>query len=123
MTNESFAVDQYIDHAPANRQEILRTVRQKILAVLPQATEKISYQMPTYHYHENVVHFAYAKNHLGFYPTPDAIQHFAHELAPYKTSKGAVQFPFDHPIPYQLIQDITAWRLSIIASAHNENYV
>lgn len=118
MTTSSLTVDQYIDNAPADRQEILQTVRQTILTALPQATEKSSYQMPTYHYHENIVHFAYAKHHLGFYPAPEAIQHFAKELAGYKTSKGAVQFPFDQPIPYQLIQDITAWRLSKILSKH-----
>ena len=114
-------VDQYIANAPTQHQAVLIKVRQTILEAVPQAIEKISYQMPTYHYHENLVHFACAKKHVGFYPTPDAIQHFSKELAPYKTSKGAVQFPFDQKIPYPLIKDMAAWRLSVVQLAHGEN--
>lgn len=58
MTKDITTVDQYIAAAPAERQVILRTVRQTIKAVLPEAVEKISYQMPTYHQEETIVHFA-----------------------------------------------------------------
>ena len=55
MTTAITTVDQYIAAAPAERQAILRKVRQTIKAVLPEAVEKISYQMPTYHQGENIV--------------------------------------------------------------------
>ncbi len=48
--------------------------------------------MPTFYLNGNLVHFAAAKQHLGFYPTPSAIQRFSKELRPFKTSKGAIQF-------------------------------
>ncbi len=77
----------------------------------PQAVEKISYQMPTFYLHGNLVHFAAQKHHIGFYPAPSGIAHFAKELSAYKTSKGAAQFPLDRPIPYDLIRQITVFRV------------
>jgi uncharacterized protein YdhG (YjbR/CyaY superfamily) len=52
------------------------------------------------------VYYAAYKAHLGFYPTNAPIAEFAAELAPYKTSKGAVQFPLDKPLPKGLIKKI-----------------
>ncbi len=47
MTKDITTVDQYIAAAPAERQVILRTVRQTIKAVLPEAVEKN--QLPNAH--------------------------------------------------------------------------
>jgi uncharacterized protein YdhG (YjbR/CyaY superfamily) len=58
-----------------------------------------------------LLQFAAYKNHIGFYPTPSAIQFFKNELSTYKTSKGAVQFPIDKPLPYGLIREIVAFRM------------
>jgi uncharacterized protein YdhG (YjbR/CyaY superfamily) len=66
--------------------------------------------MPTFYLHGNLVHFAANKSHLGFYPSPSGITAFAKALTPYVSSKGAVQFPYDKPIPYELIADITRFR-------------
>jgi len=118
MTKDITTVDQYIAAAPAERQVILKTVRQTIKAVLPEAVEKISYQMPTYHQGETIVHFACAKQHLGFYPTAFCDHGLPKALQPYKTSKGAVQFPFAQPIPYELIAMMTAWRLAEVKNKH-----
>lgn len=106
------AVDAYLHAQPLARQEILTKVRQLIRQGAPEAIEKISYGMPTFWQGENVVHFANFKHHLGFYPTPEAISHFANQLTDYKTSKGAVQFPYSQAIPYELIGDITRWKVA-----------
>ena len=58
-----------------------------------------------------LVYYAAAKHHLGFYPTPGPIEAFREELAPYRTSKGAVQFPLDHPLPENLITRMAQYRL------------
>jgi uncharacterized protein YdhG (YjbR/CyaY superfamily) len=83
-----------------------------IHAAAPEATEKISYQMPTFFLHGNLVHFAAFKHHIGFYPVPSGIEAFAAELAPYKRSKGAVQFPLDQPLPHDLITRIVDFRVA-----------
>ena len=68
--------------------------------------------MPTFALHGNLVHFAAHKHHIGFYPTPSAIEAFKRELSGYETSKGAVQFPMDRPLPLALISRIVQYRVS-----------
>lgn len=110
QTSRLTSIDAYIDRFPAEIQDILRQIRAVIREAAPEAVEKISYQMPTFYFHGNLVHFAVQKHHIGFYPAPSGIAQFSKELSAYKTSKGAAQFPLDQPIPYDLIRRITAFR-------------
>ncbi len=105
------SIDEYIAGFPADVQQILQQIRQTIREAAPGAQEAISYQMPTFKLHGNLVHFAAFKQHIGFYPTPSGIDAFKDELAPYASSKGAVQFPLGKPFPYELISRIVAYRV------------
>ncbi|MEK4329778.1 DUF1801 domain-containing protein [Paenibacillus sp. FSL R7-0297] len=109
VTYES--VDQYISAYAPEVQEILQTLRKVIREAAPEAEEKISYQMPTFFLHKNLVHFAAFKNHIGFYPAPQGIEAFKEELAKYKGAKGSVQFPIHEPLPYELITRIVKFRV------------
>ncbi len=104
-------IDEYIEQYPEDIQKILQKVRSVIKAAAPDASEKISYQMPTFYLHGNLVHFAAFKTHMGFYPVPSGIEKFKEELSQYKGGKGSVQFPLDQPIPYDLIHRITLFRV------------
>jgi uncharacterized protein YdhG (YjbR/CyaY superfamily) len=106
------SVDEYILQFPPQVQEILKTLRKAIKEAAPDAEEKISYQMPTFVYHGNLVHFAAYKNHIGFYPTPSGIDAFKYELSEYKGAKGSVQFPLEKPLPYELISEIVKYRVA-----------
>lgn len=106
------SVDDYIADQPAVVQRLMQAVRAAIRAAAPDATEKMSWQMPTFWQGENIVHFAAFKNHIGIYPGGDAVGVFAERLAGYKTSKGAIQLPMDAPLDHQLIKDIVSWRLA-----------
>ncbi|MFC5648633.1 iron chaperone [Paenibacillus solisilvae] len=108
MTSDS--INEYISKFPPEVQELLEKVRQVIKESAPEAQEKISYQMPTFALHGNLVHFAAYKNHIGFYPAPSGIQAFKHELSNYKGAKGSIQFPLDQPLPYELISEIVKFR-------------
>jgi uncharacterized protein YdhG (YjbR/CyaY superfamily) len=103
-------IDEYIKGFPPYVQAILHKIRQTIRKAAPTATEAISYRMPTFKLNGNLVHFAAHTNHIGFYPTPAAIEAFKKELSPYPSSKGAVQFPLNQPIPYGLIKKIVSFR-------------
>src|SRR5690554_1041195 len=72
-------VDEYIAAFPAEIQEKLERIRAVIKKAAPAAEEKISYAMPTYYLHGNLVHFAAFKNHIGFYPGPSGIEAFKEE--------------------------------------------
>ena len=110
---KSFAtIDEYIAAFPAETQKFLEEMRAVIKKAAPDAEEKISYQMPTFFLKGNLVHFAMHKNHIGFYPTPSGIQAFADELSGYESSKGAVQFPMDKPLPLKLIGKIVKFRVA-----------
>ena len=68
--------------------------------------------MPAFKLNRVLVYFAAHKNHIGFYPTSSGIEAFRKELSPYKVSKGAVQFPLDKPIPFDLVEKITVFRVA-----------
>lgn len=108
---DSNAIDEYIASQPINLQILLFNVRRAIRQALPDATEKISWQMPTYWQGRNLIHFAAQKHHLGIYPGEKAMAHFGPRLTEYKTSKGAVQFPYKSFGAEQLalIGEIALW--------------
>jgi uncharacterized protein YdhG (YjbR/CyaY superfamily) len=112
-------IDTYIQNFPTEIQLVLQELRQVIREAAPQATEKISYQMPTFYLNGNLVHFTAYKNHIGFYPTPSAMEKFQVELLAYETSKGAVRFPLDQPLPYDLIRRMTVFRVEEQQGKHS----
>jgi uncharacterized protein YdhG (YjbR/CyaY superfamily) len=104
-------IDEYIAGFPADIQEILQKIRAVVHEAAPEAQEAISYQMPTFKLKGNLVHFAAFKHHIGFYPAPTGIERFQKELAAYPSSKGAIRFPLDQPIPYGLISEVVKYRV------------
>ena len=111
-TKESPAnIDDYIAGFPRNVQAILQQVRTVIRKAAPDAEEAIKYRMPTFVFYGNLVHFAAFENHVGFYPTPSAIEAFKDELSGYESAKGSVQFPIDEPMPLRLIEKIVNFRV------------
>ena len=104
-------IDQYISTFPDDVQKILNELRTLIKEEAPKASEKISYQMPTFFLNGNLIHFAGYKKHIGIYPTPSGIDAFREELDAYKNAKGSVQFPLDKPMPWDLIRRIVRFRV------------
>ncbi|MBK7781630.1 MAG: DUF1801 domain-containing protein [Ardenticatenia bacterium] len=114
MTARSTAttIDAYIAGFPAATQEALQAMRALIREAAPEATETISYAIPTFDLNgRHLAHFAGYARHIGFYPVPTGIEAFKEELAAFKTGKGSVQFPLDQPLPADLIRRIVAFRL------------
>ena len=102
-------IDSYIAAQPEEIQPFLHQVREALRTTLPHVEERISWRMPTYWHKQNIIHFAAFKRHIGLYPGAEAIVHFRSELMAYKTSKGAVQFPYAQPLPLPLIAQIAQW--------------
>ena len=112
MNEDKFnAIDTYIAKFPEDVQKTLNELRRVIKTAAPEAEEKISYQIPTFVLEGNLVHFAAYKNHIGFYPTPGAIEKFKEDLAGFETSKGALRFPLSEPVPYDLVKRMVIFRV------------
>ncbi|WP_286770961.1 DUF1801 domain-containing protein [Sphingobacterium sp. 40-24] len=123
MTTSIATIDEYINQFDGEKKEYLIKVRQLIAGLVPpDADETISYQMPTFRYKGNIIHFAMNKNHLGLYPGPAAIEHFITELKNFKTTKGAIQIPLDQPIPTQIITDIVNFNIDKLKDKQGPNW-
>ena len=104
-------MDAYIKQHPKSVRDQLNRLRATIQATAPKAVATISYQIPTFKHHGNLVHFAAWKTHIGFYPASSGIQQFAEELASYEQSRGTVKFPLDRPLPLRLITRMVKFRV------------
>lgn len=103
-------IDEYILRQDADKQEELQYIRRILHSALPEAEERISWSMPTFWKKHNILHFAASKGHIGFYPGPEAVTHFAEELREYKTDKGTIRIPYGR-IDAALIEKIAKWCL------------
>ncbi len=104
-------IAEYIHAAPKESRRKLREMRACIRAAAPGASESLKWSMPSFSYKRMLVAYAGYKHHIGFYPTPSAVREFARDLSGYVTSKGAIQFPLDKPLPLVLIRKITEFRV------------
>ena len=113
MRNDQAApknIGDYIAGFPKEVQEILEKIRQTIRKAAPDAKEAIKYQMPTFILNGKLVHFAAFKIHIGLYPAPVGVEGFKEELSGYEGAKGSARFPFDKPIPFDLIGKIVKFQ-------------
>jgi uncharacterized protein YdhG (YjbR/CyaY superfamily) len=102
------SVDEYIGSFPAEVREVLEEVRRTIHAVVPLAGEKISYQLPTITLDgKSLMYFSGWKEHVSIYPIPPLDAALTADLEPYRSGKGTLKFPLEHPIPYDLITRLT----------------
>jgi|SRR5208282_2995185 len=104
-------IAEYIDAAPKEAQKKLRAMLAAIRKSAPGAKESLKWGMPAFSYGRILVMFAAHKNHIGFYPTPSAVNSFAKELSKFAMAEGSIQFPLEKPFPLPLIRKITAFRV------------
>ena len=109
------SVDDYLAAAPYDVEPRLAEMRRVVREALPDAEETIDHNIPAYRQHGVVVvQLAGQPEHtsLNFFPTAGAFARFDEQLRPYATSKSAVRFSLDEPLPLELIADIARFRLT-----------
>ena len=115
-------IETYIEQFPDSVQERLQKVRQLIKKAAPDAEEIFSYGMIGYKTNQKpLVYIAAFKKHIGFYATPSGHTAFQKELSKYKQGKGSVQFPFNQPIPYDLIERMVRFRVNENNKKYSKN--
>lgn len=113
MKDQDVAADvpAYIARYPKTTQKLLKELRAAIRKMVPEATEQISYCMPSYKLYGPLVYFGAYDQHIGFYPGASGVARFQKELTQYHCSKGTIQFPLDKPLPLALISKIVTFRV------------
>jgi uncharacterized protein YdhG (YjbR/CyaY superfamily) len=111
MNKAPTTIDVYIRTFPKTVQVKLQQLRRIVAKAAPGAEERISYRMPAFFLNGVLVYFAAFTRHIGLYPTSSGIEAFKNELTGYKSSKGAVQFPLDEPLPADLIRRMVRFRV------------
>jgi uncharacterized protein YdhG (YjbR/CyaY superfamily) len=107
------SIDEYIATFPEDVQKIMKQLRKTIKAAAPEAAEKISYKMPTFTMNGTyLVYFAGWKTHIAFYGAPRGNAEFKEDLLAYETGQGTLKFPYDKPLPYDLITKIVKFRIA-----------
>ena len=104
-------IDEYIAASSDRARPILRRIRSIVRKAAPQATEAISYGIPTFKLDGALVHFAAFRNHIGFYPPVKGDARLQRAAKRYAGEKGNLKFPLDEPIPYELIERIVRFRV------------
>jgi uncharacterized protein YdhG (YjbR/CyaY superfamily) len=113
MKSSPKTIDEYISGFPRDVQDNLEQVRAAVQKAAPQAKETISYKMPTINLDGRyLVYFSACKSHIGFYPAPIGNPEFAEDVAKYGAGKGPLKFPYDKPIPLDLISRVVAHRVN-----------
>jgi len=102
-------IEEYINGQAQAVQPRLRELYAILKAALPNATEKISYRMPTFWQGRNIIHFAAFAKWLGLFPGGEATTVFASQLSAYTTTKGGIRLPYNQPLPVDLITQIALW--------------
>ena len=115
-------VDDYIADQPQEAQAFLQELRKTIKEAAPDATEVLNYKVPSFTLvpsgkrDQQVMMAGYAK-FVGFYPFPTTMEAFSEELKDYKQGKGSVQFPYNKPLPKDLIKRMVKYRLEELKKA------
>jgi uncharacterized protein YdhG (YjbR/CyaY superfamily) len=104
-------IDEYIADYPDEIQKVMQDLRGFIKECAPEATERISWGMPTFYLHGNLVHFAVNKGYIGLYPGESGVSVFKDELTEYTTTKGSIHLPLNKSMPYDLIRKIVEYRV------------
>jgi uncharacterized protein YdhG (YjbR/CyaY superfamily) len=110
-------VDAYLARLDEPKRTTLQQLRRTIRSIVPEAEEGISYGMPAYRLQGKVIAgFAAFKNHLSYVPHSGSVfAEIPDEVAGYVTSKAALQFPIDRPLPKALIKKLLAIRLKQVS--------
>ena len=108
------SIDEYIAACPPDSQDYLRQIRKLIRSLVPDAKEKISYQMAAFERNgKNLIHFAGWKQHVSLYPVPAGSEAFERQIAKYAGGKGTLKFSLDEPLPIKLIERVVKLHLAV----------
>ena len=111
-------IDDYLAALDEPKRSTLERLRTTILDIVPEAEQGISYRMPAFKVGGRAVAgFGAFTHHLSYFPhSSTVLAALGDDLAGYTTSKGALQFPIDEPLPKALVRKLISVRRRELAS-------
>lgn len=109
----ALTIDDYLAAVPKDARAALEKLRKTIQTAAPEATETISYQVPTFKHHGGLVAFAAFPDHCSFFVmSPKVMRTHAAELKGYQLGKATISFPADKPLPSALVTKLVKARIA-----------
>ena len=107
-------IDDYLAGLTADKRRTLEKLRDTIRSAAPGAEECISYSLPAFRLNGALVAgFGASASHCAFYPmSGSTIETLKRELEGYETSKGAIRFSPDKPLPASLVRKLVKARIA-----------
>lgn len=113
MPDKPTTIDEYLAALSDDKRAALEELRKTIRAVAPDAEECISYQLPAFRQKRLLVGFGATAKHCAFYlMSGSTVEAHKDELKGYDTSKGAIRFPADKPLPAALVRKLVKARIA-----------
>jgi uncharacterized protein YdhG (YjbR/CyaY superfamily) len=107
------SINEYVSTLPENAKKAMEEIIMTIKAKVPNAEERISYNMPAFKVNgEYFIHFSAWKNHIGMYPIPAGNEAFQKQVELYRSAKSSLNFPLDKPMPIKLIEKFVKFRIA-----------
>ena len=105
-------INAYIAGFPPATRKVLKQLRSVIKSTAREATERISYGIPTFDIDgKRFIYFAGWDKHVSIYPvTPGMTRALRSKLKPYRGGKGTLKFSLEQRLPLPLIRRIVASR-------------
>lgn len=110
----SSPIDAALAALPDDQRRALQGLRAAIAAAAPDAVEAMSYGAPAFRYRDHpLVSFNGAKSHCALYVmSPAVITAHAADLEGFDTTKGAIRFTPDNPLPEDLVAKLVRARMA-----------
>jgi uncharacterized protein YdhG (YjbR/CyaY superfamily) len=114
LTKKPETIDAYLATVSPDRRAALQTLRQRILAILPEAEECISYSMPAFRYSGHVVAgFLATSKGCSYFPfSGTTLATLAAEVKGYDKTKSALHFDPKRPLPAALVRKLLKARVA-----------
>ncbi len=117
MLAKAQSVDEYLEGLSKEKRAALEKLRRAIKSAAPKAEECISYGIPGFRIGGRyLMGFGAAENHCSFYPGAYPVKAHKDELKAYDTSKGAIRFPAERPLPATLVRKLVKTRIAEYAA-------
>ena len=115
MTNPAQTFDDYLAAVPEPARSTLEKVRKAIRAAVPDATETVSYRLPTFDYRgKHLLALGASKEHCSLHLMGYVPDELEPHLAKYDTGKGTIRFPVEKPLPASLVRKVVKVRIAQI---------